>query len=781
MPSPLISVIVPIYNMESLLPRCLDSLAAQTLRDLEIICVDDGSTDGSGGIVRKYASGDSRFRLITQENSGRAEARNAGIRAAAAPYLGFADPDDYVEPDMYERLYRLAEESGADMVQCSYSPFLPAESGESRGMAEEKLLHIENTACDGVFTEKGEIFRLFLEDRITGVVWSKLFRRILPGCSAPLEVRLPSSFTSGEDTLYVSRAIARCRSVALTSEKLYHYGLGGPQSVSSRNRKAETRPASYYAVFEMLTREKLREGVLGSNRTAYMNYIVPLLFPDNEMPAGRLRHWAELWREADITSEHVCGMPREQRAYLEAALAGRWIYLRLLQCFWKFKTARRKNVPAEVFQKRNRHAPNPRIHSLFCKEVPPIIPVTAVFPVFIYSYQQHDHLLPGNDRMLVIGSSALAKNHGHLKSSRLAADTLIFNFPLNHPRLWRQMEHSLSGARYSIILFMWPPLHLSPANGRLMEKPPEGGGPMESAEDMLCRLFAFLRKQTRRLILLSSPPSDYGEEDFPEAYRNLGKQVLHRLPFGQTWVRRRSGKIHRLLEKRRKRRKERMLARWRTLAAPPHYREETDWITAIHSEKGQARILLIGGSVMRHLWRPLASELQEDIDLFSSTLIPGDPDYLPTLAGYFPSAGYEAVIVSFGSHVTNKVSAISVDDFRKNYMAFVSQLSKRCRFLILATSTSIMDGPDGTLNEEKEKIITAFNSIVREAASSLPGAVLSDHHDFMQGRRYIDPFHFSPPDRAYQAGKTAGLLLPLLSARQEPPKEQECPKSRPEP
>lgn len=336
------SVIVPIYNMESLLPRCLDSLAAQTLRDLEIICVDDGSTDGSGGIVRKYASGDSRFRLITQENSGRAEARNAGIRAAAAPYLGFADPDDYVEPDMYERLYRLAEESGADMVQCSYSPFLPAESGESRGMAEEKLLHIENTACDGVFTEKGEIFRLFLEDRITGVVWSKLFRRLLPGCSAPLEVRLPSSFTSGEDTLYVSRAIARCRSVALTSEKLYHYGLGGPQSVSSRNRKAETRPASYYAVFEMLTREKLREGVLGSNRTAYMNYIVPLLFPDNEMPAGRLRHWAELWREADITSEHVYGMPREQRAYLEAALAGRWIYLRLLQCFWKFKTARRK-------------------------------------------------------------------------------------------------------------------------------------------------------------------------------------------------------------------------------------------------------------------------------------------------------------------------------------------------------------------------------------------------------------------------------------------------------
>lgn len=220
--------------------------------------------------------------------------------------------------------------------------------------------------------------------------------------------------------------------------------------------------------------------------------------------------------------------------------------------------------------------------------------------MFIYSYQQHDHLLPGNDRMLVIGSSALAKNHGHLKSSRLAADTLIFNFPLNHPRLWRQMEHSLSGARYSSFFSCGRPC-IFPRPRQAHGKPPEGGGPMESAEDMLCRLFAFLRKQTRRLILLSSPPSDYGsarhpyaeepgvleawnallrtlagklnlpfidfcgnmlqycplpgsgEEDFPEAYRNLGKQVLHRLPFGQTWVRRRSGKIHRLLEKRRKR------------------------------------------------------------------------------------------------------------------------------------------------------------------------------------------------------------------------------------
>lgn len=131
--------------------------------------------------------------------------------------------------------------------------------------------------------------------------------------------------------------------------ELHHFRVslpieGGPPPWAFRKSRIPACLRSLFAApkYPHFREEKLREGVLGSNRTAYMNYIVPLLFPDNEMPAGRLRHWAELWREADITSEHVCGMPREQRAYLEAALAGRWIYLRLLQCFWKFKTARRK-------------------------------------------------------------------------------------------------------------------------------------------------------------------------------------------------------------------------------------------------------------------------------------------------------------------------------------------------------------------------------------------------------------------------------------------------------
>ena len=113
---PEVSVIVPVYRVEKWLPQCLDSLTAQTLQETEIILIDDGSPDGCGALCDEYAKKDARIRVIHQENRGLSLARNAGLDAARGRYIMFADSDDWVEPDFCETPFRLAEETGADLV-----------------------------------------------------------------------------------------------------------------------------------------------------------------------------------------------------------------------------------------------------------------------------------------------------------------------------------------------------------------------------------------------------------------------------------------------------------------------------------------------------------------------------------------------------------------------------------------------------------------------------------------------------------------------------------------
>ena len=114
-----VSVIIPVYNTEKYLERCLDSLILQTLRDIEIICVNDGSTDGSLEILTDYSEKDDRIIIINQVNSGMSVARNVGIDNAKGEYIGFVDSDDFVEYGFYEKLYNSAKEEGADIACAS--------------------------------------------------------------------------------------------------------------------------------------------------------------------------------------------------------------------------------------------------------------------------------------------------------------------------------------------------------------------------------------------------------------------------------------------------------------------------------------------------------------------------------------------------------------------------------------------------------------------------------------------------------------------------------------
>ena len=123
MNKPIVSVLIPVYNVEKYLKKCLDSVVNQTLTDIEIICVNDGSTDGSLKILEEYRSIDSRIKIINKANGGLPSARNAGLNAAKGRYVGFVDSDDYIEPNMFEKLVDVAEHEESEVVICGANIF----------------------------------------------------------------------------------------------------------------------------------------------------------------------------------------------------------------------------------------------------------------------------------------------------------------------------------------------------------------------------------------------------------------------------------------------------------------------------------------------------------------------------------------------------------------------------------------------------------------------------------------------------------------------------------
>lgn len=162
-----ISVIVPVYNVAHYLPQCLDSLIAQTYTALEIILIDDGSTDGSSAICDAYAARDSRIRVIHQKNGGAANAKNAGLRIATGEYLAFADSDDWVETDAYEHMLNLLKGENADAVQCSFRNVY-TDGAEVHMVTEtQKCLQTE------------EYLLRYTTDWTCGLLWDKLYKRSL--------------------------------------------------------------------------------------------------------------------------------------------------------------------------------------------------------------------------------------------------------------------------------------------------------------------------------------------------------------------------------------------------------------------------------------------------------------------------------------------------------------------------------------------------------------------------------------------------------------------------
>lgn len=163
----MISIIVPVYNVEKYLRRCIDSILSQTYRDIEVILVDDGSTDSSPAICDEYGEKDSRITVIHKPNGGLSDARNSGINIAKGEYLGFVDSDDYISSEMYEKLLSNAEKHKADIAVCNAELVQEGKSAEFK----------EN---DGVRVYDGNAtYAMICQRAFTVNAWNKLYRREL--------------------------------------------------------------------------------------------------------------------------------------------------------------------------------------------------------------------------------------------------------------------------------------------------------------------------------------------------------------------------------------------------------------------------------------------------------------------------------------------------------------------------------------------------------------------------------------------------------------------------
>lgn len=167
----MISVVVPVYNVEKYVAECIESIINQTYRDLEIILVDDGSTDNSGAICDKYSKEDERIRVIHKTNGGLSDARNVGIDVANGDYIAFVDSDDYIHPQMLEILLCNSNDNQADISVCSF-----VSVGETEKCNFEEINTEEIRASN---YEDNRISEIYNNNLLTVVAWNKLYKRNL--------------------------------------------------------------------------------------------------------------------------------------------------------------------------------------------------------------------------------------------------------------------------------------------------------------------------------------------------------------------------------------------------------------------------------------------------------------------------------------------------------------------------------------------------------------------------------------------------------------------------
>lgn len=219
---PLISIIVPIYNSESYLNECIDSILGQTFCKFELILVNDGSTDASKKICDEYAKKDTRIITIHKENSGVSDARAKGFEISRGRYIGFIDSDDYIAPRMYEKLFNMIKECDGDIACCGYQII----GGNEKRNEEYKEASVVSLTMNDKRTSlwaHSDISANDYSGKIYIVLWNKLFKREILEQMHHKNKKNSFPFHYFNDTMVTPICLSLARKIVYTEDRLYYY------------------------------------------------------------------------------------------------------------------------------------------------------------------------------------------------------------------------------------------------------------------------------------------------------------------------------------------------------------------------------------------------------------------------------------------------------------------------------------------------------------------------------------------------------------------------------
>lgn len=243
-----VSVILPIYNVSQYLRECLDSVVRQTLKELEIICVNDGSTDNSLEIIEEYAAKDERIVIITGPNGGYGKAMNKGLDRATGEYVGIVEPDDYVSLTMFEDLYRIAVENQLDMVKADFYRFERNEHGDM----DMRYVYLDNTK-----QRYGELLHPYQDPsiiRFTMNTWSGIYRRTMLD-----EYHIRHNETPGasyQDNGFFFQTMVHSKQAMIVNYPYYRNRQNNPNSSVNSREKVYCSNIEYAFIRNLLVQDK---------------------------------------------------------------------------------------------------------------------------------------------------------------------------------------------------------------------------------------------------------------------------------------------------------------------------------------------------------------------------------------------------------------------------------------------------------------------------------------------------------------------------------------------